>query len=374
MSVPCGLPSGGELADWIRSLPELGEVDFGRIPHGQQRNPLWVAQEVSKTDPQLRRWMMNRLVDWLLELEEAATPSAALRALAQTPNRPGLVLTLNYDRLVEKAAAEVGREVIPIGVQDIQSLLNDGLANENGSLRVLHLHGSLDDSPESLVLDADGYTKRADDQNVRVLFAALLPYFNLCILGSSFEEQYLATVLQARRPDQPRHVIVCESSAADRIREGRAQISAQMHNVLVCDYPTGEHNVLEAFCERLVADDLNEAPAEPSVQPASTEADDLYVNRRLVDDRALSEVANEGLEIALALNRLEILNEQDLRAERRALVIGPPGGGKSLLLERMGRVPSAGERGVLVRMRDIRTIVGEAADLVADWVGACQAR
>jgi hypothetical protein len=368
ISVPCGLPSGGELADWIKQLPEVAAVDFGSLPEPQERNPLWVAQQVVNSDTRLRPVMMRRVAAHLGELEDAATPSAALRSIARTPNHPGLVLTLNYDRLVERAAQDAGREVLPLGVNDIPSLLNDDLANRDEVLRVLHLHGSLNDPPEDLILDAQGYARRADDQNVRLLFAALLAFQNLCITGSSFEEQYLATVLQARRASDARHVIVCDSPVASRIREGQAAITTQAHNVLVCDYPAGEHDVLEAFCERLVTCKELPATGADNIETATPEIDELYIERRFVDVQQLSEIGGEDLEVALAFERVEVLDEEGLRAERRAVVIGPPVGGKSLLLEHLGRSPRAGERGVLVRLRDVRTVIGEASDLVADWI------
>lgn len=391
ISVPCGLPSGAQLAEWMRGLPLSEGIDFGALPAARRRNPLWVTQQVVRADPSLRAPLHRAVADHLITLEDVATPTTALRALARTPNRPALILTLNYDRLVEKAARQVGREVHTLEVEDIPSLLNNGLIELDGSLRVLHLHGSLDGPPEKLALTADDYAARADDQRVRELFSALLAFYNLCIIGSSFEEQYLAALLLARRPTEPRHVIVCGARVANHILSGRADLTTHVHNVLVCDYPDDDHGVLDAFCERLV----RRAPTPPTrgakVIPATPESDPLYEPRQLIDpyrhdskvsfdapidhDLDLVEEDNYFLllsasEIAVELGVVDALEEDDLRAERRAVVVGIPGAGKSQLLERLAASPGAGERAVLVRLRDVRQVVGEPEALLTAWMAA----
>jgi SIR2-like domain len=369
ISVRCGLPSGAQLAQWMRGLPLTAGVDFGVLPPTGQLNPLWVAQQIVQTDLGLRAPLQQALAGHLAALESAATLTPALRALARTPNRPALILTLNYDRLVEKAAAEIGREVHTLGVKDIPRLLNNDLIEPDGSLRVLHLHGSLSDLPEQLVLDADAYAARANDQFVRDLFGALLAFYNLCIIGSSFEEQYLAAVLQARRPTMSRHVIVCDAPTAERIRGGSAALTAHLHNVLVCDYPENDHRVLDGFCERLVRRAPVLSTRVAAVSIASIEPDPLYQPRRFVDLRQRTEGPDKfSTELPLNRERLAVLGEGDLRAERRAVVVGIPGAGKSRLLERLAVSPDAGERAVLVRLRDVREVVGEPEGLLASWV------
>jgi hypothetical protein len=230
VSAGCGLPSGPQLADWIRERTSLATVDFTAIPPPQERNPLWVAQHVVDTDAALREPMMSELAQHLEDLEAGATLSPALLALAGTPNAAALILTLNYDLLIERAAEAGGRPAQTLGVPDIPQLLTDGLQDPDRTLRVLHLHGSLLDPAGELVLDAATYAERAGDQSVRELFRTLLAFYNLCIIGSSFEEQYLATVLQGLRPKVPRHVIVCDAPVADRIIEGNAELTTTMHN------------------------------------------------------------------------------------------------------------------------------------------------
>lgn len=162
--------------------------------------------------------------------------------------------------------------MVTLGVTDIPQLINDGLYLSDGVLRVLHLHGNLED-PEHLVLDATSYARSAGNNDVRELFAALLTYSSLCILGSSFEEAYLATVLQARRPTTPRHVIVCDGPVADRILDGNSALTAHLHNVLVCDYPPREHAVLEGFCASWCAAQIHlrrVLRARRQVRPLST--------------------------------------------------------------------------------------------------------
>ncbi len=367
IGVRCGLPSGVQLADWIRGLPLASSVNFGVLPRAARRNPLWVAQQVVRTDSSLRAPLHRAVASHLITLEATAALSPALLALARTPNRPALILSLNYDRLVEKAAVQAGRHVQTLGVEDIPGLLNNDLIEPDGSLRVLHLHGSLDELPEQLVLDADAYAARANDQRVRDLFSALLSFYNLCIIGSSFEEQYLATVLQARRPTRPRHVIVCDATVAGRITSGSAALTTHLHNVLVCDYPEGDHRVLDGFCERLVRSAPVLSAGVATVSTATLEPDPLYQPRRFVD-LSRHAVRPGSIELSVDSGRRKTMYEDDLRAERCAVVHGIPGAGKSRLFEHLAVSPSAGERAVLVRLRDVREVVGEPEGLLAAWM------
>ena len=367
MSVPCGLPSGGELADWIRTLDLAVGVDFSSLPPRQERNPLWVSQQILSERPQARGELHRAVAEHFEEREASARPSPALLALARTPNQPSLILTLNYDRLVEIAAEEAGREVESLSMGDVHTLLNDGLAEPGDTLRVLHLHGRLGESPEDLVLDAKDYSARADEGWAATLFGAILPFYNLCIMGCSFEEQYLATVLQARRAEKARHVIVADEYLADRIFAGTSALSTQVHGLLVCDYPAGDHEVLNGLCERLVR--CSPSPSgPPSVPVATAHSDDLYQARRFVDLGASQ--GHDNLELAIATEQLDVLGEDDLRAEHRAIVVGKPGAGKSQLLRNLAESPRAGERAVLVRLREVRDVVGPPESLLERWIAA----
>ncbi len=370
VSAGCGLPTGAQLADWIRGLPLVQAVDFSGVSPSEMRNPLTIAQRVVDHDPASRVEMMRALVAHLRGREPTATLTSALAALVRTPNAPRLILTLNYDLLIEKAADQNNRAVETLGVADITALLSDGLQEPGEALRVLHLHGSVEDPPEQLVLDAAAYSERAGDERVRALFRTLLAYYNLCILGSSFEEQYLANVLLASRPRRPRHVIVCDEPIADRIFAGQAQLSSTLHNVLVCDYPRNDHGVLDAFCTELVT-----CPPEPDVDApvvarGQAHAEDFYQPRRLIDQSDSPEQTLGDVELALAFGSLETYDEEELRAERRAVIVGDPGSGKTRLCERLAASPRQGERGVLIRLRAVRDTLGEPERLMAEWVHA----
>lgn len=325
-----------------------------------------MAQAIVDQDPSLRQTLHEQVAHYLAHLESHAVPTLALRALARSPTGAGLILTLNYDRLVERTADAQGIPVVSSGVDDISALLADSLPPEDGALRVIDLHGSLDDPPDQLTLDAQSYMRRAADQDVRDLFTALLPYYNLCIIGSSFEEQYLATVLQARRPHRPRHVIVCDAPIADRILDGTAQLSVAVHNILVCDYPDGDHDVLDAFCERLVTcDERAVGGGGPAFSAEAIPEDQLYEPRTLI---RRSDEDREHVEVLIALGHLKPVYEEDLREEPRALVVGEPGSGKTHLLEHFARAPRGRGRGVLVRLGDTPGTIGAAPELLASWV------
>jgi hypothetical protein len=370
VSAGCGMPTGAALAREIRALPIADTVDFTRLPDRHQDNPLWVSQLVVEHDEGLRRELHLQVARLFARWESEAVLSPALLALARTPNRPSLVLTLNYDRLVEQAAESIGRSCETLGIRDIQPLLNDHLAEPSETLRVLHLHGSLLDDPEELVLDAWSYSRRAEDESVEKLFAAVLPYYNLCILGCSFEEQYLATVMQARRPRKPRHVIVGDEALADRIHDGDSDLSTVQHNILVCDYPAGDHGVLDEFCERLVRCAPPPLETVSMVAVSTSDPDPLYQPRRFIELGERSRRHADSIEISLALGQLQPLDEDALRAEPHAVVVGSPGAGKSRLLQRLAEAPAAGERAVLVRLRDIDEVVGTPDALLRSWLSA----
>jgi CheY-like chemotaxis protein len=360
MSKPSGLPLGAELADFIAAFAKEAGVPVHEVPLAARSNPLEVSQRVIDARPDLRESLHEAVASHLLKLEKATEPSAALRALAQTTNAVSLVITLNYDRLLERAASDIGRPSREIGVDEIPSLVNDGLRSTGGpkdELRVVHIHGSLRDDPETLVLDAASYAKRAGDDRVRRLFGAILPYYSVCILGSSFEEQYLATMLQAFRPTEPAHIVVCRESLGDRIRSGAATLSETRHNVIVCSYPDDEDDVLEPFCvEPMRPEDDRPPPGQARIAVEDADIPDLYTPRTL----SIASLTGE---------EPEHVDEQELHQLSRTLVLGGPGTGKTLLLKQLAQDPPPGERAVFIRLRDVGEGVGTPAALLKDWLG-----
>lgn len=362
ISKPLGLPLGAELARWICEFAAQAGAPLDGVPDGVLQNPLEIAQRLRDTRPDLRGSMHEFVAARLRTLEASVRPSRALRALAATPNTASLVVTLNYDRLVERAAEEIGRPVRELGIEDVRKLMADGLSGPAGprqELRVLHLHGSLRDDPRTLVLDAESYADRIADGRTKSLFDALLANYSICILGSSFEEQYLATVMHAHRPSQPRHVIVCRESLGQRIRRGESQLSAAQHNVAICEYPSGEDDVLDPFCERLVrAEGSDAAQQTPHVVTARVlEAPIRYAPRTLT-----------LLPVQPGATEEEQVEEQALAQLTRTLVLGGPGTGKTWLLERLARSPLAGERAAFVRLRDVGDGIGSPVPVLSAWL------
>jgi hypothetical protein len=134
------------------------DVDFDVLLPGHRRNPV-VAEQIVRTDPSLRAPLHQALADHLTTLEDAARLTPALLALGR-PQIARLSSSLSTTTgWWRRRPGRVGAGACA-GVKDIPGLVSDGLVEPDGSLRVMHLHGSLDDPPEQLVLTADAMLPR----------------------------------------------------------------------------------------------------------------------------------------------------------------------------------------------------------------------
>jgi len=366
VSAGCGLPTGCGLARWLRAQKFAGGVDFSRLDtRGKGEHPGYVASCIIDHDRTLKEPMSRAVVDHTAVCQANATFSRVTRAVAATP--VGIVLTFNYDTLLEAAALSQGRPAHTLGIRDIPDLINDHLYEPDGELRVAHLHGVVDDH-SSLVLDHSSYMRQANAGEVRELFAALVAHNNLCAIGTQFEEDYLTTVMLARRPSRPRHVLVCDVDLAQRVLDDDAGLGADRHHWLPCSYPNGDYAALDAFCEQLVTCDDTSGSGGPTVELVAVPADTEYVSRRLVAQDELDTDPELSTEWQLYFRDLHAHDETILEKEQLSVVIGPPGSGKSRLLRELARRPSAGERVVLIRPRDIGQLIGEPALLLRAWL------
>ena len=174
------------------------DVDFSLIDaQGRDAHPGYVASRILDHDRSRRETMSKAVAERITERQAEATLSKVVMAIAGTP--VGVVLTLNYDTLIEEAARAQGREAHALRLDDIPELINDHLYVPDGALRVVHLHGIVDD-PRSIILDHHTYMRQANEGAVRDLFIALMAHNNLCAIGTQFEEDYLAAIMLARRP------------------------------------------------------------------------------------------------------------------------------------------------------------------------------
>jgi hypothetical protein len=366
ISAGCGLPTGGALATWLRGQDFAADVDFSGIDaQGRGTHPGYIASRILDHDRSRRETVSQAVADHIADRQVAATLSTVVMGIAATP--VGVVLTLNYDTLVEEAARTQGREAYTLRLDDIPELINDHLYARDGALRVVHLHGVLDD-PRSLVLDHHTYMRQANEGPVRDLFIALMAHNNLCAIGTQFEEDYLAAIMLARRPSWPRHVIVCDVDLAQRVLDDNAGLGADRHHWLPCSYPVGDYEALDAFCERLVTCDDVGSAGGAKIEPRDVEVDTVYAARRLIARDEVETDTELPAEMQLQFGDLRAHDETILEQEQLSIVVGPPGSGKTRLLQELARRPRGGERAVLLRLRELRQVVGEPELLLRAWL------
>jgi len=311
--------------------------------------------------------MLRAVCDHIATEQARATQSRLVRAVAATP--VNVVLTFNYDTIIEAAARAIGRTVHSLGLADVPELINDHLYEPDGDLRVVHLHGMVDE-PATLVLDHHSYMRQANEGHVSDLFIALAAHHNLCVFGTQFEEDYLGVIMLARRPSRPRHVIVCDVELAHRVSTDEAGIGADRHHWRACAYPVGGHAVLDAFCERLVRCDDLASPRGPSISGDVLTADTVYAPRRLVARDEVEPESEMPPEMQVLFGSLRAQREDVLGEEQLSIVVGPPGSGKTRLLHEIPSDTRGGERAVLVRLRNVRDVVGEPELLFRTWLEA----
>jgi hypothetical protein len=363
ISVPSGLPTGAVLADWMRGHQIADGVDFSGLGDSARRNPLVVSQVLVDTHPERKSELLSAVREHMATLCDEADLSQELMALASAPS--GLIITLNYDDLIERAAEAEGRPVESLGRDAIAGLVTDHLGETDGVLRVVHLHGSIR-ATDPLVLANDDYRRAIADASVRDLFVAVVSRRPLCLLGTSFEEPYLAVLLQSLKPSVPKHVIVCEESSAEQVTNGEGSVTSIVHGVVPCSHADGDFRAIAGFVAKLVEGDSEVALRRA---PAPLE-DPLYTDRRFLP---LDVEKERDPEVALMVGDVKLVDENHLRERSRVLVLGLPGGGKSHLMANLAGSPLPGECAALVRLRSVRDFVGEPQALLDAWLRAPEA-
>lgn len=364
ISAGAGLPLGSELAAFIAAHPLAEGIDFSPLPaDGARRNPLQVTQLLLDERPEVSAPLEAAVRDMIAARSAAAVLTDELLAIARTPGR--LVLSLNYDPLIQRAAEAQGIAVVTVTRREIAHLIGARLPRRNAPLHVVHLHGTVT-CPEPLVLDAVSYGNAMADGNVVALMSAVISHRAFCLLGTSFEEPYLKDIFQRFRHSPPRHVIVCSEDVAGLIdaNDDRAPLN-RLHGLAPCSYARGRHDVLGPFCCELVR--CEEAETR-SNHPVEVITDPLYTPRQLlrIDE-------HDDPQVALMLGTAELIDEATLATQHRNVVVGLPGSGKSELLKHLASDRDADDLPALVRMRDVTAVTGSPESLLREWLMSADA-
>jgi SIR2-like domain len=359
------MPLGSELAEWIRTHDLSTGIDFALLGAALD-DPAAVMQLADACQGARRDERRVALRDMFEQLCETARLTESLLSLARVPGR--LILTLNYDDLVERAAEEQNLTVRSLAREDIPELI-PALPQQNDPLHVVHLHGSVR-SGEPFVLDPASYAKVMADTDVLGLFTAIIgQQRGFCLLGTPLNESHLRALLRRYRGSSPRHVILCEERMAELVLANDARAPVRLiDGIIPCSYPNDRHEVVAAFCASLVSADHAASDIGRQASTAELPRDPLYVPRRL-----LPLTDSENQEVALMLGHIREIREGDLSLEARALIVDGPGTGKTELLRSLAMHPMPGEHPAYVRLRNVRMLTGTPEALLSGWLAAADA-
>ncbi|MBX3746549.1 MAG: SUMF1/EgtB/PvdO family nonheme iron enzyme [Verrucomicrobiae bacterium] len=198
-------------ADAVRALIRLGSPDFL-----VQAAEMITSRLMRKAPGKYRAW----LKDSLGELEPAKPE--ILKVLA---GFPGLLATLNYDPLFEKAT---GRSPVT-WVEGNKARFEEALRGDGGSC-VLHLHGYYE-NPESVVLGLRSYDRVRDDP----LAATILRLFTMdrtlvfvgcrgTVTDPNFT-RLIEWAREARKHTTHRHFVLCREEDAGALRDELKEVA-----------------------------------------------------------------------------------------------------------------------------------------------------
>ena len=356
------MPNGIRLARFIRSLPMAEGHSFANPDHCMDVATAVVGAAGHQAD--LRREQLNQLVAEFHELKRwpDRRVTRAHRALVKTGSK--WIITFNYDRLLEEAAEVQGIVCESLSNVDVVRAAELVVQDEDPDrpLRIMHLHGVVDDPP-SIVLDGTSYTKHGEDRRVAMFIAAALLKFNACFVGFGFDELYLLQELQSHSRPTPRHVLLTDEEGAVQMTSERAALSPAKHGVIVAAFPRGQWRVLDEVSEWLVP-----VPGEDLRRRRLADAtSELYTPNRIIPYEPGSDRVQASWRIAFDL--VDVFTEQDLAVHHRAVVRGAPGSGKTELLRRVGWLAPSYEEPVLVRLRETEfPLRGSATERLLTWV------
>lgn len=271
-------------------------------------------------------------------------PTPVLLALVRTSSR--LIVTTNYDLAVEDAAVDAGIDVETLTLDDVARALEP--AGE--TLRVLHLHG-VAHRPDTIVLTRTSYDVALREERLQHVMRALALGHRLLLLGQALDEreQHLrrdllwATQLVAQSAlaaGPAVHLLLTDRrdaradvALASRFDELQQRAGVQL---LAFDDPGQGYGFANAAAHVLggpaVAD---RADLASTIGPE--QIDPFYLPLTVAPAKQIATAGGRGAYWALTWRECEVRADDLDQRERRLLLVGGGGYGKSQELLQIGR-------------------------------------
>lgn len=357
LSAAAGLPGSIELAEHLVTAGGLP------APAGGWPENLFVVADAVYGAPQASREVLNQAIASRLDLANnpGVGPTGTHRALARTPSK--LIITFNYDLLIEEAARQQGIDYLSITHRDSEVLIEHLRARRRRQLLIYHIHGSITE-PGSIVIDDASYRAISNDLRVIRSLEYVADFTSLCFLGSRLDEPYIQATLLRLPSGQPRHVLVTDDVTAAELTTQRAALIPSRYGIVTTSFATGRWELLEQFTDRLVE------PRQVSTAPRAATARRPY--RTFIEPKVRLVNGNSSTEIWSLVSSLftapENLGLWDVSRTRRALVVGGAGIGKTSLLYRLAEFSDELENPVLVALPRVAHLRGTPGTLLAEWL------
>lgn len=356
LSVAAGLPGSAAVA---ARLAEIGRpaVDGAGTPG----DLFSVADAVYRGGA--TRAELNSAIVELFDLANHpdVTPTGTHDALVRIESR--LIVTFNYDLLLEEAARRQGIAYTSITHSDSELLVEHLRARDRRRLLVYHIHGSIAD-PDTIVVDDASYRRISNDLRVIRSLEYIADFTSLCFLGSRLDETYLQATLLRLPSVQPRHVLVTDAATAQELTTQRAALIPTRYGIVTAAFEKGRWDLIEGFAQRLV---VRRPAANP---PRAGAAKRPY--RTFIEPKIRLVHGDVGLEMSSLVDLLfdspENLGLWDVARTRRALVVGSAGIGKTSLLYRLAELSDELENPVMVNLRRVPLVRGTPEEILRVWL------
>lgn len=319
MAAACGAPTAKELASALAEeagRPTTDELDLFAL-----------ADELESERG--RSWV-NHAVAAAIRARSIA-PSGELLALTLVPGR--LIATTNYDDAIELAARGHGLVPVTLTPSNMDLLLRGPGDRE---VFVIHLHGTVDD-PATIVLTSSSYEDAFADERLELATRVLGTGHTLVFLGHSLaeNERHLRRDLSAvAGMFGPNEHLLLHSSSRPVAADAESFKIATGVLPIACPDEDGSYRFVRRAAQALGAQPLVVSRLSIPIYPV----DRLEAAYEPMFAAPAEEVSDEGKRAVWLYGAY--LNGPRTRVtdldDRRLLIIGAPGTGKSQSLIRLG--------------------------------------